>query len=104
MIEMTVLKHFVGLSNYEYQAFPSLLPIFKQDPSLRDVAGIFNFFPSIVATAEGRNAFDGSWFKDTALYDTGVKLYIYGPIALIWTGWIGCWRSRAHRSCWDRHT
>ncbi|MGE4607149.1 MAG: glycosyltransferase family 39 protein [Myxococcota bacterium] len=96
VIQMTVFKHFVGLSTYEYQAFPSLLPIFSQDPTLRDMAGIYNFFPSIVSTVEGQRAFSGDWFQHTALYDTGVKLYIYGPIGLIAWSWIGCWRSRNH--------
>jgi len=94
VIQMTVLKHFVGLSTYEYQAFPHLLPIFSQDPSLRDLAGLYNFFPSIVSTAEGQQAYSGGWFQHTPLYEVGAKLYIYGPIPLVAWGCIGCWRSR----------
>jgi hypothetical protein len=94
VVQMTVLKHFIGLSTYEYQTFPALLPIFTQDPALRDLAGIYNFSPSILSIAKGVAVFNADWFQHTAMYDTGVKLYIYGPIALVLWGLADCWRNR----------
>jgi hypothetical protein len=94
VVHMTVLKHFIGLSTYEYQTFPSLFPIFAQDPALRDLAGIYNFAPSILSIAQGVAVFNSDWFQHTTLYDTGVKLYIYGPIGLVLWGGIDCWRGR----------
>jgi hypothetical protein len=95
VIQLTVLNHFVGLASYDYQSFPALLPLFQQDPALRTSVGLFNNFPAIVSTAEGTAAFNGALFADTAIYDTAIKLLIYGPNLLILGGGLRLWRMRA---------
>jgi hypothetical protein len=95
VIQLTVLNHFVGLSTYEYQAFPPLLPLFEMDPGLRTPVGLYAFFPAIVSTSEGTAAFDNALFARTALYDTAIKLYIYAPNVLVLGGAFWLWRRRS---------
>ena len=57
--------------------------------------GLYNNFPAIVSTAEGRAAFDGALFARTAFYDTAIKAFIYGPNLLILGGGLRLWRIRA---------
>ena len=47
-IQFTVLNHFVGMASYEYPSFPSLFPVFGQDPQLRSGAGMASYLPAIV--------------------------------------------------------
>jgi hypothetical protein len=93
VVQMTVLKHFVGLSSYEYHAFPPLLPLFSPDPALRDNAGIFSFFPAIVFSVDNE-VLQSEWFRQTPAYELGAKTFIYGPIPLVIWGLI--------RSVWRR--
>lgn len=95
VVQMTVLKHFVGLSTYEYQAFPPLWPVFGQDPVLRDLAGIHNNFPTIVTTVDGARILASPWFRDTAVYDAAVKAFLYGPWLFLAGGAVRLWRRRA---------
>ena len=95
VVQLTVLNHFIGLSTYDYQAFPPLLPLFEKDPALRTPVGLYAFFPAIVSTAEGTSAFEAAMFARTALYDTAVKLLIYAPNALILFGAFCLWRKRS---------
>jgi hypothetical protein len=95
VIQLTVLNHFVGLSTYDYQSFPSLLPLFQQDPALRTPLGLYNNFPAIVSTADGRSAMESALYTRTAFYDTAVKALIYGPNLLIAGGAVRMWRLRS---------
>jgi hypothetical protein len=94
-IQLTVLNHFIGLSTYDYQSFPSLLPLFTQDPALRSPLGLYNNFPAIVSTAEGPAALESALYTKTALYDTAIKALIYGPNLLILAGALRMWRGRS---------
>jgi hypothetical protein len=95
VVQLTVLNHFVGLSTFDYQAFPPLLPLFEKDPALRTPIGLYAFFPAIISTAEGTAAFETAMVARTALYDTAVKLYIYSPNALVIVGAFCLWRKRS---------
>jgi hypothetical protein len=95
VIQLTVLNHFIGLSTYDYQSFPSLLPLFQQDPALRSPLGLYNNFPAIVSTADGRNAMESALYTRTAFYDTAIKASIYGPNLLILGGTVRMWRLRS---------
>jgi hypothetical protein len=94
VIQLTVLNHFVGLASYDYQSFPSLLPLFQQDPALRTGVGLYNNFPALISTALGTAAFDSTLVKETALYDTAIKAFIYLPNLLIPAGALRLWHIR----------
>jgi hypothetical protein len=95
VFQLTVLNHFVGLSTYDYQSFPSLFPLFQQDPALRSPVGLYNNFPAIVSTADGRAAMESVLYTRTAFYDTTIKASIYGPNLLILGGAVRLWRRRS---------
>jgi hypothetical protein len=94
VIQLTVLNHFSGLSSYGYQAFPSLWPLFVQDPALRDHVGIHNFFPAIVEAVHGLDVRRSWWFRETPLYDSAIKLLVFGPRLLVALGALRLWRRR----------
>jgi hypothetical protein len=98
VLQLTVLNHFVGLASYDYQSFPSLLPLFQQDPALRDGAGLYNNFPALISTALGTTAFENSIVKETAFYDTAIKAFIYLPNLLIPAGALRLWHIRGEFS------
>jgi hypothetical protein len=91
VIQLTVLNHFVGLASFDYQAFPPLLPLFQQDPLLRNGVGLYNSFPPLISTVLGGAAFEGRLFRETALYDSAIKAFIYGPNLLIAGGALRLW-------------
>jgi len=95
VVQMTVLNHFIGLSSYAYEAHPGLLPLFQQDPALRAPAALHTLFPSIVEIVHGLQVRDAAWFRETALYDTAMKLFIYGPHAVVALLGVRLWRRRA---------
>jgi len=97
VVQQTVLNHFVGLSTYEYEAFPSLWPLFRQDPAFRSPQAIYAFFPAIVSTSEGAAAIQSAWFERTAIYDTAIKAFIYAPVLLVGAGLLRQWRRRGDR-------
>ncbi len=95
VLQLTVLNHFVGIANYAYPAFPDLFPLFGQDPALRDVAGRAQYMPALLFTADWQ-AMRESWlYQHTALYDFAMKLYYYGPYALVFAGGVRLLRRRA---------
>ncbi len=95
VLQLTVLNHFVGIASYEYPAFPDLFPIFGQDPVLRDVRGRAQYMPAMLFTADWR-AMRESWlYQQTALYDVVMKIYYYGPYALVLAGGVRLVRRRA---------
>lgn len=95
VVQLTVLKHLVGISTFDYQSFPSLFPLFQQDPTLRSPEGFFNNFPAIVSTVDGRAAMESALYTRTAFYDTAIKALIYGPNLLILGGAVRLWRLRS---------
>ena len=104
VLRLTVLNHFVGIASYEYPAFPDLFPLFGQDPALRDVRGRAQYMPALLFTADWR-AMRESWlYQETAVYDFVMKIYYYGPYALVLAGGVrlraaarGARRARATR-------
>jgi hypothetical protein len=95
VLQLTVLNHFIGLSTFEYESFPPLLPLFRQDPAFRSPEALYAFFPAIVSTAEGAAAFRNTLFTGTAVYDTAIKAFIYAPPLLVGIGAVRQWRRRA---------
>jgi len=95
VVQFTVLNHFIGLSSYEYSAFPKLLPVFVQDPALRSPVGLHNEFPAIVGSVHGLSVMQSAWFRETALYDTAIKAFIFAPrLYLLGAAW-WLWHRRA---------
>jgi hypothetical protein len=79
VLQFTISNHFIGLSSYEYSPFPKLLPLFVQDPTLRTPVGLHNGFPAIVGSVHGLAVMQSAWFRETALYDTALKAFIFAP-------------------------
>ena len=73
VLQLTVLNHFIGIANYEYPAFPNLLPLFGQDPALRDVSGRGQYMPALLFTADWEAVRESWLYQDTALYDVVLK-------------------------------
>jgi hypothetical protein len=94
VVQLTVLNHFAGLSAYGYQAFPPLWPLFVQDPLLRDPVGVHNLFPAIVEVVHGPEVRRAWWFRETPLYDTAIKLLVFGPRLLVALSALRLWRRR----------
>jgi hypothetical protein len=97
VLRFTVLNHFIGLSSYEYSPFPKLLPLFVQDPALRTPVGLHNGFPAIVGTVHGLAVMQSEWFRETSLYDTALKAFIFAPrlYLLAAAGWLWARRGEA---------
>ncbi len=95
LIQFTVLNHFVGMAAFEYSSFPSLLPLFVQDPLLRSEVGVLVYLPGIIFTVD-LEAFRKLFvYTDTAVYDTVLKVFFYGPYLLLLCGAVHLWRGRS---------
>lgn len=82
-LRLTVLNHFVGMSSYHYTEFPSFLPLFQQDPQLRNEYGRAAYIPGILYEVDLR-ALRRSWFyRDSSFYDTALKIYYYLPYLVV---------------------
>lgn len=95
VVQMTVLNHFIGLSSYAYEKLPGLLPLFRQDPALRTPVGLHTLFPSIVETIHGLQVRESAWFRETALYDTAMKIFMVAPHLVVAGLALRLWRRRA---------
>jgi len=95
VVQITALRHFVGMASYDYPAFPALLPLFVQDPALRSAEGIANNLPALIFSADFLPTYRSWLFRETALYDTWAKLVIYGPLGLLAFGAVRLLRARA---------
>jgi len=95
VIQLTALNHFVGMATYEYPSFPPFLPLFRQIPELRESSSIVGLMPGILTTADFRAVWSSPLMTQTALFETWLKLFIYGPYALLATGAVRLWRRRA---------
>jgi len=94
-LQFTVFNHFVGMSSYEYPTFPSLLPLFRQDPELRSIVSMGAYSPAIVNTIELGTLLESRFFRETALYDTALKLFYYGPYLVFPLALVRLWRTRS---------
>ncbi len=93
-LQFTVFNHFAGMASYEYTSLPPLFPLFRQDPVLRVPPGIGLYTPSILFTADAENFFGSSLFHDTAVVDTLIKIFFFGPYLLYGCGAVLLWRRR----------
>jgi hypothetical protein len=95
VVEMTVLNYFRARASFELSSFPPPWPLFVQDPALRGPEGIAVAAPSILWTADWAS-FSQSWiYRKTAIYDTMIRLFIYGPHLLVLFGLARAWWRRA---------
>ncbi|MEE2674742.1 MAG: glycosyltransferase family 39 protein [Myxococcota bacterium] len=81
LVQQTVLNHVRGIGEFEYTTYPSLFPLFAQDPAIRTQAGVFAFFPGIVTTVDLETLRQNFLFRETFVYDVGLKLFYWGPYA-----------------------
>ena len=95
VLQLTVLNHFVGIASYAYPTFPDLFPIFGQDPALRDLSGRSQYMPALLFTADWRAVRESWLYQETALYDFVMKVYYYGPYALVLAGGVRLVRRRS---------
>jgi hypothetical protein len=95
MLRQTVVGHVVGLATFAYPSFPRLFPLFHQDPVLRDTYGHVVWIPPIIYTVDWEPA-RASWlYRETAVWDTALKLFFYGPYGLVAAGVLRLWGMRA---------
>jgi hypothetical protein len=93
-LQFTVLNHFVGMASYDYPTFPSLLPLFEQDPQLRSVVGSYASIPAILYNADFAALQSSFLYRETAVYDTALKAFYYGPYLLLPIGALRLWWRR----------
>lgn len=95
VIEMTVLNYFRARANFELSSFPPPWPLFVQDPYLRGAEGISTMAPSILLTAAWPSVSQSWIYQKTAIYDTGIRLFLYAPHLLVLFGLGRAWWRRA---------
>jgi hypothetical protein len=100
--------HLRGIGAFEYTTYPSLLPLFAQDPDLRTQSGVFAFFPGIVTTVDLETLRQNFLFRETVVYDVALKLFYWGPYGFAAFALVRVFRTRAllrdteHRPAWLR--
>lgn len=94
VLQLTVFNHFVGMSTYEYTAMPALWPVFSQDPVLRVPPGLGLYVPGILYTADAKTFFQSRLFQQTAVVDSLIKIFFYGPYLFYGFGVLRLWRGR----------
>jgi hypothetical protein len=88
MLRQTVWNHIAGIAAFEYSSLPPILPLFEQDPGLRDPYGISVYAPAIVFTADWTGVTKSTFYNDTSLYEIGLKTFFYAPYGLAaFGGW-----------------
>jgi len=96
VVQQTALNHFIGMSSYRYPGLPSLWPLFRQDPGLRELGGVHQWVPSLMVAAgsDWKALIESRIYTDTCLYDLAVKVGILAP--LVWLGVLALrqWRRR----------
>ncbi len=95
LLRFTVFNHFVGMSEYTYRAFPPLLPLFEQDPTLRSPVGVWAFLPAIWMTVDRASVMSGLLYEQTAVFDCLLKVFYFGPLLAIPVALAAAWRRRA---------
>lgn len=94
VLQLTVFNHFIGMASYDYTSFPPLLPVFQQDPVLRKLPGLGLYTPGILYTADPQPFFTSTVFQKTAVIDTLIKTFFYGPYLFYSFGALRLWRGR----------
>ena len=96
LIQLTVLTHMRGLATFEYPEIPAFFPFFSQDERLRDVLGIFSYYPGIIFTVDIEALRTSTIFTETPLFDMLVKVFFYFPYPLIAFGALRLLARRSH--------
>jgi hypothetical protein len=94
VVEMTVLNYFRARASFELSSFPPPWPLFVQDPYLRGAEGISTMAPSILLTAAWPLVSQSWIYQKTAIYDTAIRLFLYGPHLLVLFGLGRAWWRR----------
>jgi hypothetical protein len=95
LLRFTVFNHFVGMSNYEYMSFPDLFPLFGQDIAYRTQYSLLGFMPGAIFTTDWNVVPTHPLFTDTPLYESLMKLFIFGPLVFLVGGGVRLlWRRR----------
>jgi hypothetical protein len=71
------------MSSYTYSEFPSLLPLFAPDPTLRTTDGMTAYLPAILIDVDLRTLLRSSLWRETGIIDTALKVYYYAPYLMI---------------------
>jgi hypothetical protein len=102
LLQQTVFNHMRGIAAYEYTTYPSLLPLFTQDPEIRTTPGIFAFWPGVVFTVDLEALRHDYLFRETGVYDTLLKLFFWGPYLMVSGAALRLWWRRPALSDPDR--
>jgi hypothetical protein len=94
LIQQTVLNHLRGIARFDYSTFPSLFPLFVQDPALRNSVGVDIYMPSIMQTVQLVAVRGSDLYLNTAVYDTAIKIFFYLPYPILLAGMIRAWQQR----------
>jgi hypothetical protein len=81
LVEQTIRMPLRGAAEFEYLELPGLLPLFHQDPSFREHIG--QYIPGLVHALYWDRITQSALYRDTALFDAGLKLAYYLPFALL---------------------
>ena len=95
VLRLTVFNHFEGMARYEYTALPSLFPLFRQDAALRVPPGTVLYTPSILLSTNAQSLFGSYLFQKTAVVDTLIKTFFFGPYLFYALGALRLWRRRS---------
>ncbi len=90
LVNQAFLVPLSGALQFTYTRLPNLTPLFAQDPALR--AEIGSYFPSILATLWWGTIGTGHAWKQTAVWDTTLKLVYWAPLFVTGTAtvlWLG---------------
>lgn len=82
LVRQSLLVPLRGAESGTYPGLPPILPLFGQDPVLREKIG--SYLPSILLTLRWEAIAASHAFRETPLWDVGLKLVYYAPLAL-WT-------------------
>jgi hypothetical protein len=95
MLQQTLLNHMLGIATFEYTSLPPLLPLFGQTPELRSVTLHQTYVPGILFQFDWARVQSSAWFRETILWDLGIKLFFYAPYLLAGFGALRLWRMRS---------
>lgn len=95
LIRQSVLVPLRGAASGAYPGLPPLSPFLAQDPVLREQIG--SYLPSILLTLRWEAIAAGWAYRDTFLWDAGLKLVYYAPLAL-WALGAATWLAAALRA------
>jgi hypothetical protein len=94
MLDQTLRQHFARMATGVYSGLPPLLPLFGQTPLLRSAYGLAAYAPSILVTLDWPRIAASHWYRETCLWDLGIKLFFYAPYAIVAAAAARAWRQR----------